>query len=294
MKNAKAGLLIFIFLFVFCCNGCNKTSTFAPASLPPESDITGFSDGSTQGTAGNGSREEGQPAEGGSKSKLYDPSIYVIQVSGTWQQEVVQGYFADYECELYLNKVDANDSRKVPGNYTGFLWMKTTLDTGAYLKDFLKDVPVEMNFEAGGEGICENMNVFLYMGSEVDNTWPDYRIPDDQGKSLPVSRDTSVARGSVLVVGKEANLTVKAEGMQGVTVEHQDNQFGDAELDYILHVSPDGMETGNQRKVILYLRGEGFSATLEGLLHRLPGYPEDMMDYINEGKYQEALNKHLE
>lgn len=89
------------------------------------------------------------------KRNLYDPSIFVIEASGSWRQELAPGYFADYECELYVDKFDANDNRSASGLYTGVFWMKTSVDAADYLKDFLKDLPVEMDFAAGGEGVCD-------------------------------------------------------------------------------------------------------------------------------------------
>ena len=44
-------------------------------------------------------------------NKLYDPSIFVIQGEGSWRQEIAPNYFADYEADIYLHKIDENDNR---------------------------------------------------------------------------------------------------------------------------------------------------------------------------------------
>ena len=81
--------------------------------------------GEPDDTAQTGDESQPPPDQ---NSNLYDPSIYVIEASGTYRMELAPGYYADYEVEIYLDKVDSNDNRVVTGSYQGGLWMKTTID----------------------------------------------------------------------------------------------------------------------------------------------------------------------
>ena len=249
---------------------------------------------------GNGGQNTAPPAETAPpkatdeprKSNLYDPSIYVIEASGTWQQELEKGYYANFEAEIYLDKVDSNNNRVVAGAYQGFCWINVTMDTTEWIEEMLKDVPMEMTFDAGGEAICDNLGIFL--SAEDDKAWVNYTILDDGGKPLPLTQDTPVAKGSFVAVGKQAYVDAKVRGAQGEKVDYANTASGgDVDVNYIIHVEPDSMEQGAVRNVKIHLFGEGFSTVLNGTLKRLAGYPEDVAKYASDAPSQQALNKHL-
>ena len=240
-------------------------------------------------------KSENQSQEAQEKSTLYPPSIFVIEASGTWRQELAPGYYADYECEFYADKLDETDNQSASGQYTGVFWMKTELEADEYLKELLKNVPVEMQFDAGGEGVCDFFNVVLMNGFERDSTGGNYAIPDGQGGTLTPAGEVLAARGSFVAEALEAYLEVRASGAAGETIEHQDTQSESTEIDFILHVEPDPDFTALERKVTLYLStAEGMSVTLDGVLRRMPGYSEDLKAYTSQGKRGEILDKHLQ
>lgn len=229
------------------------------------------------------------------KSTIYPPSIFVIEAAGGWQQELAAGYYANYECEFYADKLDELDNQSASGQYTGVFWMKVTLDTSEYLKDFLKNVPVEMEFDAGGEGICDYFNVVLMNNFERESMGGSYSIPDNKGKDLPPSKDALATRGSFITEEANAYLDVKASGAAGEKVEYHNNQSSNTEIEFVIHVAPDPDFTATERKVTIHLTsGDGMSGTIEGMLHRLPGYSEDLKAYTSKGKREEILNKHIQ
>jgi len=286
----KIILLLLVIVLVFICGACGKSQDPAPTSSPSP----GLPAGPDPRETGDTQQEDAPPAQDTAKSSnLYDPSIFVIQASGTWRQELAEGYYADYECELYLDKVDSSDNRVSDGRYHGFFWMKMSLDTGEFLQDLLKDVPAQVELNAGGEGICDNLIFHL----STRDIWErdSYAIPLEEDKTLQPEKDVPADRGSFIAVAKDAYLDARASGAQGEHLEYQNKQGADVELNYIVHMQPDSMETGAQRKVTIYLNdGQGMSTTLEGVMRRLPGYPDDVATYTREAPYQEALNKHLE
>lgn len=235
----------------------------------------------------NSDQEAEQQSE--TKSNLYDPSIFVIEASGTYRMELAPGYYADYEVEIYLDKVDSNDNRVVAGAYQGGLWIKTTIDAKEYIKETFGDAPVAIQFDAGGEAV--NDNFAIYLNTTDDKAWTDYSILDEEGNPKPLTRDMPVAKGSTLAISKNVYLDAKARGAQGEKVDYQDTSGDEAiDVNYIVHVEEDGSEVNAQRKVTFQLSGEGFSFTIEGTLTRLPGYPEDVLDYANN----DAKNKFME
>jgi len=48
------------------------------------------------------------------------------------------------------------------------------------------------------------------------------------------------------------------------------------------------MESDGERKVIIQLSGEGFNKTINGVMRRISGYPEDVSDYLNSPEYQNS------
>ena len=227
------------------------------------------------------------------QSGLYDPSIFVIEASGSWRQELAPGYNADYECELYLDKFDASDNRSASGLYTGVFWMKNTLDAADHLKDLLKDAPVEMDFAAGGEGICDNLTMHLLDGYERD-PFGNYDIPVGRSGVRKPEKEALAGEGGFIAVGKQAYLDVQARGAGGEQIAHKDGQTGDAEISYIIQIEPDPAHTATERKATVYLSGPGgMSATIEGTWRRLPGYPDDRLEYANENKAGQVLERRL-
>ena len=227
------------------------------------------------------------------QSALYDPSIFIIEAKGTWRQELAEGYYADYECELYLDKIDSNNNRVADGLYGGAFWLSTKLELSDYLKKLMKKTKVKMDFAAGGEGICDNLSVNL-LAEYGREPWQGYGIPGEDGETQP-PEDALVARGSFIAVAKEAYLNIRASGSQGESVEHSDSRAADAEISYVIHVEADPASQAAERKVTIYLyTPEGMAATLEGVWRRIPGYPEDVLKYAEDGKSREILDRHAQ
>ncbi len=212
-------LLLFMLTVLLIFTACGK-DVAAPGVTPTPTPIVAVStkepslpgDGG-QNTASPNETTPPEATEEARKSNLYDPSIYVIEATGTWQEEVEKGYYVNYECEIYLDKVDSNNNRVVAGSYTGFCWMNVALDTTEWIGDMLKDVPFEMTFDAGGEAICDNFGI--YLSAEDDKAWVDYSILDGEGNPLPLTRDTPVARGRLCSGIKECLSGSKSAGAAG-------------------------------------------------------------------------------
>lgn len=194
--------LLSIILILFCGACAKPFGSHAPASSAPAA-TSGISavvaHGAPEGEDGTPyEAEDGQPAgtqsTQGKINRLYDPSIYVIEASDAWRQEVAEGYWADYECKLYLEKVDANDNRSSDGSYSGFFWLGMNLDAGGYISEMLGDVPVEMDFNAGGEGICDNLVITL----QARDIWEreSYAIPFADGTTHPPKQDVPVDKAA--------------------------------------------------------------------------------------------------
>ena len=227
------------------------------------------------------------------QSDLYDPSIFVIEASGTWRQELAEGCYVDYECELYLDKVDSNDNRVADGLYTGSLWLSAKLELSDYLKKLMKKSKVKMDFDAGGEGICDNLTVNL-LDEYGREPWHGYGIPGEDGEVQP-PEGALVAEGGFIAAAKDGHLNIRVSGAQGESAEHSDSRAEDAELSYIIHIAPDPENKATERKATIYLyNNEGMSGTLEGVWRRLPGYPEDVLEYANSAKARELLDRHME
>ncbi len=270
-------------------------SLSATPSPSAEATTPGAQGGTQGGVPGEAPGEQLADAtsDQGKNDRLYDPSIYVIEATGQWRQEIAEGYWVDYECEFYLDKIDANDNRSSAGAYSGFFWMGMKLDAGDYLQDFLKDVPVDMSFNAGGEGICDNL-VFS-LNTREDWERDSYALPMLDGATLSPKIDVPVDKGSFIVVATQAYLNAKATGKQGETLEHADDKTEDVEISYIIHMQPDKYEKGTERNVSIYLSdGKGLSTMIFGKMHRLPGYPDDVTQYTQDAPYQKALDKHLQ
>ncbi len=306
MKQIKVWGIVLFFVLALLFGACTKQPAQGPA-VPSPSVTPAASVGAAKGdTSSSGRVEPGEtkdtPGEAENaqqtdtqqkNGRLYDPSIFVIEASGTWRQELEAGYYADYECELYLDKVDSNDNRSSDGVYTGFFWMNMKLDTAEFISEMLKDIPVEMEFNGGGEGICDNLGFSL----RTRDIWErdSYAIPLDGDQKQEATMDILLDQGSFIVVAKESYISAKATGTQGEKLDYYDSKSADVELNYIVHMQPDSLENGTERKVTIYLSdGQGMSAVLNGVMRRLPGYPDDVSKYTQDAPYQEALNKHLQ
>lgn len=292
MKQVKLwGLILALVLLCGACTQPPGVASPSPSATP----------GLSPGAAGEGDSDqsetdaEQQPDDQAAQSRngrLYDPSIYVIEASDAWRQEIADGYWAEYECELYLDKVDSNDSRSSGGAYTGFFWLSVTLDAGEYIDKMLGDVPVDMGFAAGGEGICDNISFYL----TTRDVWEQssYALPSGEGGELVPDKDVLADKGSFIVVAKQAYLDAVASGIQGETLEYHDSRAGDVEISYVVHMQPDALEQDTERDITIYLTdGQGMAVTISGVMRRLPGYPDDVAQYTQDAPYQDALNKHL-
>jgi len=229
-----------------------------------------------------------------SPNKPYDPSIFIIKASGTWRDELAPEYFADYEIDLYFHKIDPNDNRKVTGMYEGIFWMKTTLDTAGYVKSMVGDAPITVSFDAEAEAIRDNFSISL--NTTDDKGWVDYSIIGEDGQPLPLSQENPVGKGSFVVIAKSVYLEASASGAQGGRIDYSTMEgTGDAiDVNYVVHVQTNDQEIDGQRKVIFHFFGEGFDKIIEGVLIRIPGYPEDVSDYFNSPEYENSAWRHAQ
>lgn len=291
----KHFIIVILFCFVFVLSACAGKAQ-PQVSVEPTDQMTATVSADSSQTQPTTKPVEPTPipAPTESPNKPYDPSIFIITASGAWRDELAPEYFADYEVEIYLHKIDANDNRAVAGSYEGVFWMKTILDTAGFIKDMLGEVPVEMTYEAGGEVVSDNLAISL--NTSDDKAWVDYAILDENGQPLPLSRDMPVAKGSFVVIARQVYLEAHASGAQGETVDYS-NTDGTGEeitIQYVIHVLADSQESNGQRKVIINLSGEGFNKTIEGTMRRIPGYPEDVSDYLNSTEYQNSTWNRLQ
>ncbi len=288
-KMVFACFICVAMVLVACTDNALKEQAAVPAPTPTASPVS--AGGANQTAAPT--EPANTPAATKSRSRLYDPSIFVIEASGSWQEELAPEYYANYECEIYLHKIDQNDNRQVKGSYEGIFWMNVKLDAVGFIKDMLGDVPADISFDAGGEAVCDNLAVFI--SAEDDKAWVNYTINGEDGQPLTLTQDTPVAKGSFVAVSKSVYLEAHASGAQGEKVDYSDASDGDLiDVNFVIHVQPDSMENGTERKVTINLSGEGWSKTIEGVMRRLPGYPEDVEKYYNSSAYQNSARRHLE
>ncbi len=293
MKKCTLAFVLSCMLLVAACGGKVLPAGDTPAaSATPDTIVLPGGSGEPAPTPASATPALTAPAE--DESKLLDPSIYVIQAQSTWQKELAEGYYANYECELYLHKIDANDNRVSTGAYEGYFWMNVTLDAADFIKEMLGDVPIDMTFEGGGEALSDNFGIYLNITD--DKAWMDYTIPDDSGNPRPLSQDMPVARGSFVAVAKNVYLAAQATGAQGEKLDYSDfpkDQLTD--ISYVVNMQADSAEASGVRKVVFYFTdSNGNTFTVEGTMTRLPGYPEDVSDYLNSQAYQDASRKHFE
>lgn len=280
MKKAIALILLMV---CFACYGC---ATGGGDTMPSPTPTDGAVLGGAPGSAPEQPDEPGQENEGEQPKRLMDPSIFIIEASGDWQQEIAPGYFVNYHTELYLDKVDANDNRRTEGSYTGVFYMSAEVDADDFISEMLGDAPVAAQFDLSGEALSDNFGI--YLNTTDDKAWVDYSILDENGNPLPLTRDTPVSKGSFTVVARNIYLSAHAQGAQGETVNYEDAKAnGEAyDINYVFHVQPDGAEASGTRKVVIFMSGQNFSHTMEGTLRRISGYPEDVSDYFDSPEYQ--------
>ena len=293
MKKAFIAIILISAFLLSACSGNPGAIAEASASpAPSESDEIILPDGPDPQSEQPTQAATQSPAASASKGSLYDPSIFVIEASDSWQDELAPGYFSNNECEIYLHKIDSNDNRQVEGSYQGMFWMKTSLDTGEFIKDMIGDAPIDISFDAGGEAVCDNLGISL--NTTDDKAWTNYNISGEDGNPLPLTRDTPVGKGSFVVVSKAVYLEAHASGAQGEKVDYSDAAEGDVfDVNYVIHVQPGTPQSGN-REVVINLSGENFNRTIKGVMKILPGYPEDVADYTNSDEYNNSAWKHLQ
>jgi hypothetical protein len=288
----KRVVFIACLLLILALSACSQPSLTAAATPTPTFAAASAPDSGAKPTAA--ATEPPPTPVPTSQVKPYDPSIFVIQASKTWRDEIAPSYFVDYSCDIYLHKIDANDNRATAGSYQGTFWMEAKVDASGFISDMLKDVPVAASFEAGGEAVCDNLAIFL--NTTDDKAWVDYSIPGADGKPLPLTQDTPVGKGSFVTVAKSVYLEAKARGAQGEKVDYSTTEGTGDETDvaYVVHVQPDSAESNGERTVVFYMTTGGTSFTVEGTMRRLPGYPEDVDKYLNSQEYHDNAFNHLE
>ena len=302
MKKVILLLPVMLVVMIFAFAACGKMPLSAPApTATPDGEQAAESDesGGNLGIPTKGRKQESSPNEPTStetdnRSTTYGPSIFVIEASGSWQHEIDTGYYANYECELYLDKIEPHNMHDDNGAYTGVFWLKLTLDTEEYFSEILKDLPfVDISLDAEAEGIRDNLSFYLRDGYTRDST-ANFDIPDGQGGYLKPEHDALAGKGSFVVSSTSGNLNVHAEDTQkDILMDHQQSGASDLEVSYLIHVAPDPRREAAQRDVKVHIMlPDGSSTTLDGKWYRLPGYPEDLEKYYNSGKSREILEKH--
>lgn len=286
MKKVIISVILCVMLLLGACSGAPAENTLIGASPTPTAEPV-ILPGGFNGGEESGDNETQPPEPTPYKSNLYDPSIFVIEASGTYKQELAPGYYRNYECEIYLHKIDQNDNRVTAGDYQGVFWMNVTMDADDFIQQMIGDAPASVDFGAGGEVLCDTLGI--YLNTTDDKAWVDYTIKDENGEPLPLAQDYSVAKGSFVAVSKNVYLEAHAQGAQGERLDYSDASAGDLlDVNYVINVEPDSAESNAQRKVIINISGEEFNINLEGVLKRLPGYRDDVEDYYNSDGYKNS------
>lgn len=301
MKKAILLLSALLIILVITNTACGRTPSTAPTPTPTPGSEQGAEPDDSEGSIGvlaPGGKQENPPDEPAptatdKRSTTYGPSIFVIEASGSWQHEIDTGLYANYECELYLDKIEPHNMHDDTGSYTGVFWLKLTVDTGEYFSKFLKDVPfVDISLDAEAEGIRDNLSFYLRDGYTRDPT-ANFDIPDGQGGYLKPDHNALADKGSFVVSATHGNLNVYSyDSQKDILLEHQQSGASDLDVSYVIHVAPDPMREATQRDVKIHIMlPDGSSTTLDGVWRRLPGYPEDLEKYYNSGKSREILDK---
>lgn len=276
-------LLVILLAVSACAQGGGENAAASPSPTP--SAEPGSIPGGAPGDKPADSAAPTPQASEEPKKNIYDPSIFIIEASGDWKEEIAEGYFVNYHMDLYLHKIDANDNRRSEGSYEGVFYVNSAVDAEGFIGSMLQGVPVDISFALGGEVVADNFAI--YLNTSDDKAWTDYSILDENGNALPLTRDTPVSRGSFVVVARNVYLEAHAKGAQGERVDYEDAKgSGEAyDINYVVHVQPDGAEANGSRKVIFHFYSATFSKVIEGTMRRISGYPEDVSDYLNSTEY---------
>ncbi len=300
MKKVMLLLPVLLAVIIFTSTACGKTpmTTPAPTSDSEREEEADDSEGSLGVPVMREQEEnppdESEPEEPDKRSTTYEPSIFVIEASGSWQHELDAGLKVNYECELYLDKIEPHNMHDDMGAYTGVFWLKLALDTEEYFSEFLDSVPfVDISLDAEAEGIRDDVSFYLRDGYTRDPT-ANFDIPDGQDGYLKPDHNGLAGKGSFVVNATKGNLAAHAQDTQkGIVMDHQQSGASDTEVSYIIHVAPDPNMEATRRDVKIHIiLSDGSSTTLDGVWHRLPGYPDDLEKYYNSGKSQEILERH--
>jgi hypothetical protein len=299
MKKVRLLLPVLLAFLLFACTSCGETPQASKPTPTPTSgqadnldDSNGIPSVPQSGKQEN-PQDEPVPEETDKRSTTYGPSIFIIEASGSWQHEIDAGMYANYECELYLDKIEPHNMHDDNGAYTGVFWLKLTLNTEEYFSKMLKDVPfVNISMDAEAEGIQDNLSFYLRDGYTRDPT-ANFDIPDGQDGQLKPDHNALAGKGSFVVSSTYGNLNVHAVDTQkGISLGDQQSGATDTEVSYVIYVEPDPTRQATQRNVKIYfMLSDGSSTVLDGVWHRLPGYPEDLEKYYNSGKSREILKK---
>lgn len=299
----KSMLLSFLLLFCFvACASCGKTSPDAPtpanASGTKQAKESDDPEGGIIVPIQGGQKEnppnEPTPEESAKRSTTYEPSIFVIEASGSWQHEIDKGLYVNYECELYLDRIEPHNMHDDAGAYTGVFWLKLTVDASEMLSQINETVPsFNISLAAEAEGISDSLSFYLRDGYTRDPT-ANFDIPDGQNGHIKPDHNALADKGSFVVSSTYGNINAHAVDTQkGISMGHQQSGGTDTEVSYIVHVEPDPTREATQRAVKIHLTlQDGSSTTLNGVWKRLPGYPEDLEKYYNSGKSREILERH--
>jgi len=298
----KKVMLLLSVLLLFCvsvCTSCSKPRSETPTPTPtPGSRQTAESNDPKDGPGVPVMNEKQEnppttPEETNKRSTTYEPSIFVIEASGSWQHVIDTGLYANYECELYLDKIEPYNMHDDTGAYTGVFWLKLKLDASEQFKKIIESMPfVDISLDAEAEGIQDSLSFYLRDGYTRDPT-ANFDIPDGQGSYLKPEHTALADKGSFVVRPTYGNIDIFFKDTQkGILMNHQQSGATDLDVSYIIHVAPDPTLEATERDVKIYLMlPDGSSTVLDGVWRRLPGYPDDLERYYNSGKSREILEK---
>ncbi|NLG36708.1 MAG: hypothetical protein GX549_01740 [Clostridiales bacterium] len=293
----KQILILLLALALLCtCAGCDAAARLIPGASPTPTAATlpgvpggDDSDRESEDTADDSSGDTQQ------RSTTHEPSIFVIEAAGSWQREVEAGYYINYECELYLDRIEPHDMHSEMGAYTGAFWLKVSVDAGEFISDFIKNIPgMEMEFNVEAEGISENLSLYLRDGYTSDEPLSLLAIPDGDGGELEPTKDTLTDKGSFVVSGMSGDLSTWAQGPDGLRLDYENSGTDDEEVHYLIHVLPAPFDATERDVKIQITLSDGSATVLDGTWRRLPGYPDDLEEYYDSGQQDALLDRHRE
>lgn len=299
MKKLMPLLFFLLLIFIFICTSCGESRSASPTPTPaPGSNQTRESNEPAGNPAvpslvgGQGKLPEPTPEETVKRSTTYEPSIFVIEASGSWERTVEEGIKVNYECELYLDKIEPYNMHDDNGAYTGMFWMKMKVDTSEMLSKI--NVPMfSIGIGAEGEGIEDNVSIYLRDGYTRDPT-ASFDIPDGEGGTLKPDFDALAGRGSFVISQTSGNVFYFfIDEQKGISDAQQKSGSSPVEVNYVVHVAPDPTREATQRAAKIFISlPDGSSTVLDGVWRRLPGYPDDLSKYYNSGESRKILDNH--